>query len=73
MNIILNFEICCFITGEDSLIGLATDAARNALEMANIQPDDVDLVLMCTSTGEDLFGSAPQVSFRTFELILMAS
>ena len=24
-------------------------------------PDDIDLVLLCTSTPEDLFGSAPQV------------
>ncbi|CAO2820520.1 unnamed protein product [Amaranthus hypochondriacus] len=49
------------LSGEDSLIGLAAEAAKNALQMANVHPDDVDLVLMCTSTGEDLFGSAPQV------------
>ena len=29
--------------------------------MAQVDPDDVDLILMCTSTPEDLFGSAPQV------------
>lgn len=29
--------------------------------MAQVDSDDVDLVLMCTSTPEDLFGSAPQV------------
>uniref|UniRef100_A0A803L6J1 Beta-ketoacyl-[acyl-carrier-protein] synthase III C-terminal domain-containing protein n=1 Tax=Chenopodium quinoa TaxID=63459 RepID=A0A803L6J1_CHEQI len=46
---------------EDSLVGLATEAARNALQMANVEPDDIDLVLMCTSTPEDLFGSAPQI------------
>lgn len=49
------------IAGKDSLTGLAVDAARKALEMAQVDPDDVDLVLMCTSTPEDLFGSAPQV------------
>ena len=47
--------------GEDSLTSLSVEAARKALEMAQVDPDDVDLVLMCTSTPEDLFGSAPQV------------
>lgn len=40
---------------------LAIEAAKRALEMAQVDPDEVDLVLMCTSTPEDLFGSAPQV------------
>lgn len=49
------------LSGEDSLVGLATEAAQKALEMAQVDPDDIDLVLMCSSTPEDLFGSAPQV------------
>ncbi|EEF32603.1 3-oxoacyl-[acyl-carrier-protein] synthase 3 A, chloroplastic [Ricinus communis] len=49
------------LTGKESLISLATEAARKALQMAEVDPDDVDLVLMCTSTPEDLFGSAPQI------------
>ncbi|WCJ25983.1 3-oxoacyl-[acyl-carrier-protein] synthase 3 [Euphorbia peplus] len=49
------------ITGNESLIALAAEAARKALQMANVDPDDVDLILMCTSTPEDLFGSAPQI------------
>ena len=49
------------VAGKDSLIGLSVEAAGKALEMAQVDPDDVDLVLMCTSTPEDLFGSAPQV------------
>lgn len=49
------------ISGDDSLVGLATEAAKKALQMANVGPDEIDLVLMCTSTPEDLFGSAPQV------------
>lgn len=52
------------ITGTDSLTGLAAEAARKALEMAEVHPDDVDLVLLCTSTPEDLFGSAPQVLIK---------
>lgn len=39
------------------------EAARKALEMAQVDPEDLDLVLMCTSTPEDLFGSAPQVLY----------
>ncbi|KAK9151143.1 hypothetical protein Syun_009452 [Stephania yunnanensis] len=49
------------LSGKDSLTGLAAAAAKNALQMAKVEPDDVDLVLMCTSTPEDLFGSAPQI------------
>ncbi|KAL9231101.1 hypothetical protein vseg_006364 [Gypsophila vaccaria] len=49
------------LSGEDSLIGLAAEAAKNALQMAELDADDIDLILMCTSTPEDLFGSAPQV------------
>ncbi|CAH9062179.1 unnamed protein product [Cuscuta europaea] len=29
--------------------------------MAEVDPDDVDLILLCTSTPDDLFGSAPQI------------
>lgn len=42
-------------------MGLAAEAARKALEMAEVDPDDVDLVLLCSSTPENLFGSATQV------------
>lgn len=49
------------LTGKDSLTTLAVEASRKALEMAQVDPDDVDLILMCTSTPEDLFGNAPQV------------
>uniref|UniRef100_A0A803PM44 beta-ketoacyl-[acyl-carrier-protein] synthase III n=1 Tax=Cannabis sativa TaxID=3483 RepID=A0A803PM44_CANSA len=49
------------ISGKDSLTGLSVEAARKALEMAQVDPDDVDLVLMCTSTPEDLFGTGPQI------------
>ncbi|GFZ06980.1 3-ketoacyl-acyl carrier protein synthase III [Actinidia rufa] len=49
------------ITGKDSLTTLAVEAAKNALQMAEVDPDDLDLVLLCTSTPDDLFGSAPQI------------
>ncbi|KAI8546519.1 hypothetical protein RHMOL_Rhmol07G0124500 [Rhododendron molle] len=49
------------LAGNESMTALAVEAARKALQMAEVDPDDVDLVLMCTSTPEDLFGSAPQI------------
>lgn len=45
----------------DSLTSLATEAARNALEMAQVGVEDVDLILLATSTPDDLFGSACRV------------
>ncbi|CAA0837303.1 3-oxoacyl- [Striga hermonthica] len=49
------------LAGKDSLTSLAVEASQKALDMAGASPDDVDLVLLCTSTPEDLFGSAPQI------------
>lgn len=49
------------LTGKDKMTNLAVEAAQKALEMAEVDPDDVDLVLLCTSTPDDLFGSAPQI------------
>ncbi|XP_078427557.1 3-ketoacyl-acyl carrier protein synthase III [Wolffia australiana] len=49
------------LSGDETLHGLASDAARNALSMAQVSPEDVDLVLVCTSTPENLFGDAARV------------
>ncbi|GAB4857049.1 Beta-ketoacyl-[acyl-carrier-protein] synthase III A, chloroplastic [Ancistrocladus abbreviatus] len=49
------------LSGKESLTSLAIEAAKKALQMAKIEPGDVDLVLLCTSTADDLFGSAPQI------------
>ncbi|CAK9171136.1 unnamed protein product [Ilex paraguariensis] len=49
------------LSGKDSLTSLAVEAAKKALQMAEVDPDAVDLVLLCTSTPDDLFGSAPQI------------
>ncbi|ONI06697.1 hypothetical protein PRUPE_5G075100 [Prunus persica] len=48
------------LSGKESLTALAVEAALKALEMAEVDVDDVDLILMCTSSPDDLFGSAPQ-------------
>ena len=50
------------ICGPDqSLSSLAADAGREALSMAGWNADSLDLVLLATSTPDDLFGSAPKV------------
>ncbi|CAI0413723.1 unnamed protein product [Linum tenue] len=49
------------LSGKETLTSLAAEAARKALEMAEVDPDDLDMILLCTSTPEDLFGSAPQI------------
>ncbi|TQD91886.1 hypothetical protein C1H46_022542 [Malus baccata] len=49
------------ISGKESLTMLAVKAAHKALEMAQVDVDDVDLILVCTSTPDDVFGCAPKV------------
>lgn len=44
-----------------SLTQLATQAGRNAIEMAGISSMDLDLIILATSTADDLFGSASQI------------
>lgn len=46
---------------DESLTALATEAARNALAMAEVAAEAVDLILLATSTPDDLFGSACRV------------
>lgn len=49
------------LSGNESLTDLAVEAAKKALLMAETDPADLDLILLCTSTPEDLFGGAPQI------------
>jgi len=46
---------------EETLAGLASKAASDALEMAGWDPKELDLIILATSTPDDLFGSAPQI------------
>ncbi|MBD1916943.1 MULTISPECIES: beta-ketoacyl-ACP synthase III [Cyanophyceae] len=48
-------------TPQDSLASLAAEAARNALAMAAVSAEEVDLIVLATSTPDDLFGTACQV------------
>lgn len=45
----------------ETMGGHAAAACLKALEMAGVDPADVDIVLMATSTPDDAFGSACQV------------
>ncbi len=49
---------------EQSLSQLATAAAQQAIAMAQIAPQDLDLIILATSTAEDLFGSASQIQHQ---------
>ncbi len=43
---------------QDSIVSLATFAAQQALEMAKLEAVDIDLIVLATSSPDDLFGSA---------------
>ncbi|NEZ59765.1 3-oxoacyl-ACP synthase, partial [Leptolyngbyaceae cyanobacterium CCMR0081] len=45
----------------ESLAELAAQAAQAAIAAANLAPDDIDLIILATSTPDDLFGTACQV------------
>ncbi|NJP08228.1 MAG: ketoacyl-ACP synthase III [Leptolyngbyaceae cyanobacterium RU_5_1] len=44
-----------------SLATLAAQAAQGAIAMAGLSPTDIDLILLATSTPDDLFGTACRV------------
>lgn len=46
---------------EQSVVDLAAEASRKALANADLDPIDIDLIVLATSTGRDRFGSAPQL------------
>ncbi|MEH2443645.1 beta-ketoacyl-ACP synthase 3 [Nostoc sp.] len=48
-------------TPSESLSGLATAASIQAIAASGIRPEDLDLILLATSTPDDLFGSACKV------------
>ncbi|MBW4549570.1 MAG: ketoacyl-ACP synthase III [Aphanocapsa sp. GSE-SYN-MK-11-07L] len=48
----------CLAAPHQSLAQLATEAAQAAIAMAGIAPTDLDLIILATSTPDDLFGTA---------------
>lgn len=47
---------------KESLVDLSSAAAKSALEMSGMSPDDVDLIICATSSPDDLFGDATTVA-----------
>ncbi|MCY7383784.1 MAG: 3-oxoacyl-ACP synthase, partial [Microcoleus sp. CAN_BIN18] len=47
-----------------SLCDLATEASIKALAMAEISPTDIDLIILATSSPDDLFGSASKIQYQ---------
>lgn len=47
-----------------SLCDLATFASQQAISMAQILPTDIDLIILATSSPDDLFGTAGQIQYR---------
>lgn len=52
------------LSGNSSLIDIASLAAFKALDKINMHPKDLDLIILATSTPNDLFGSASQLQAR---------
>ncbi|MFN5749831.1 MAG: beta-ketoacyl-ACP synthase III [Pseudanabaena sp.] len=45
----------------DSVANLAAKAAQQAITAAGLQPENIDLIILSTSTSDDLFGTAGRV------------
>ncbi|MBH8552284.1 beta-ketoacyl-ACP synthase 3 [Nostocaceae cyanobacterium CENA357] len=52
------------LPAQDSLTTMATEAAQKAIDMAGIEPQKLDLIILATSTPDDLFGSAGLIQAR---------
>ena len=48
----------------ESVSQMGYEAALGALEMADWSSETIDLILLATSTPNDLFGSAPQIQSK---------
>ncbi|MEQ9232472.1 beta-ketoacyl-ACP synthase 3 [Coleofasciculus sp. E2-BRE-01] len=51
----------CLADAKASLSGLAAEAAKRAIAMAGVEADQVQLIILATSTPDDLFGTASQI------------
>ena len=52
------------VAGQVSLIDIASLASLDALNKIDMDPKDLDLIILATSTPNDLFGSASQLQAR---------
>lgn len=51
------------LSKSENLTDYAIESARKALEMSGTAPNEVDMVLLATSSPDDIFGSATQVQY----------
>jgi 3-oxoacyl-[acyl-carrier-protein] synthase III len=51
----------CLADAQASLSGLAAQAAKRAIAMAGVEPEALQLIILATSTPDDLFGTASQI------------
>ncbi len=49
---------------QDGLVGMAVEASLATLTNTGVNAQDLDLILLTSSTPDDLFGSAPQIQHR---------
>jgi 3-oxoacyl-[acyl-carrier-protein] synthase III len=49
------------IAGKDSVASLAAKAGQQAIAAAGLEPKDLDLIILATSSADDLFGTAAKV------------
>jgi 3-oxoacyl-[acyl-carrier-protein] synthase III len=47
---------------QESIRALAIEAATSALTMAGVKAEELDLVIVATSSADDLFGDAPSIA-----------
>ena len=52
------------LSGQSSLVDIAALAASKALKKSKMSPKELDLIILATSTPNDLFGSASQLQAR---------
>lgn len=51
----------CIASNSETLSRLSAEASQKAIAMAGISPTDLDLIILATSTPDDLFGSACKI------------
>ncbi len=52
------------IGADETLTSLCCKAGANAIAMSGWEPESIDLILLATSTPDDLFGSAPEIQAK---------
>jgi 3-oxoacyl-[acyl-carrier-protein] synthase III len=50
------------LTDGESLRSLGVEASKNALAMAGVKPEDIDIVICATSSADDMFGDATAIA-----------